>query len=328
LVKNYVFSTYNNLLTGIVTKSTGSWYNVRLADGTIIASRIGGKFRQDDKRLTNPIAVGDKVKIEIEQVEEETGIIREILPRDNYVVRQSPRRKHDLHLIASNVDQAIIVMTIVKPKLKQGFIDRFLLMTEPFNIPTTILFNKVDLYREKDIEVLAYLQDIYEEIGYQTLITSATRGDGLDELKSMLTNKTTLIGGQSGVGKSTLINGIAAELELRTGDISDYSGKGQHTTTFAEMFPLPFGGYLIDTPGIKNLSFNYFETLDVAHNFREFFAASSNCRFGGNCLHRSEPGCAVKEGLEDGTFSELRYANYLALLDEVEEQNYWERRKV
>jgi ribosome biogenesis GTPase len=219
-------------------------------------------------------------------------------------------------------------MTIAKPKLKQGFIDRFLLMTEPFSIPTTIVFNKVDLYREKDIEILAYLQDIYEEIGYQTLITSATRGDGLDELKDLLINKTTLISGQSGVGKSTLINGIAAELELRTGDISDYSGKGQHTTTFAEMFPLPFGGYLIDTPGIKNLSFNYFDTLDIAHNFREFFAVSSECRFGGNCLHRSEPGCAVKEGLEDGTFSELRYANYLALLDEVEEQNYWERRKV
>lgn len=316
------------MLAGIVTKSTGSWYNVRLSDGTIIACRIGGKFRQDDKRLTNPIAVGDQVRIEIEKVEEESGIIREILPRDNYVVRQSPRRKHDLHLIASNIDQAIIVMTVVKPKLKQGFIDRFLLMTEPFSIPTTILFNKVDLYREQDIEMLAYLQDIYEEIGYQTLITSATRGDGLEELQSMLTDKTTLISGQSGVGKSTLINGIASELDLRTGDISDYSGKGQHTTTFAEMFTLPFGGYLIDTPGIKNLSFNYFETLDIAHNFREFFVASVDCRFGGNCLHRSEPGCAVKAGLEDGTFSELRYANYLALLDEVEEQNYWERRKV
>lgn len=314
--------------TGIITKSTGSWYNVRLADGQVFACRIGGKFRQDDKRLTNPIAVGDKVRFEIEQTEEETGIIREILNRDNYVVRQSPRRKHDLHLIASNIDQAIIVMTIAKPKLKQGFIDRFLLMTEPFNIPTTILFNKVDLYKEKDIEILAYLQDIYEDIGYDTLITSAIHNDGLDEVKELLKDKTSLISGQSGVGKSTLINSIAPELDLKTGDISDYSGKGQHTTTFAEMFTLPFGGFLIDTPGIKNLSFNYFELLDIAHNFREFFVASSDCRFGGNCLHRSEPNCAVKEGMEDGTISELRYANYLALLEEVEEQNYWERRKV
>ncbi|MEL6969480.1 MAG: ribosome small subunit-dependent GTPase A [Bacteroidota bacterium] len=313
---------------GVITKSTGSWYSVRLADGTTVACRIGGKFRKDDKRLTNPIAVGDRVKIVIEVHDEGTGVIRTILPRENYVVRQSPRKKHSLHLIASNIDQAIVVMTIRQPKLKQGFIDRFLLMTEPFNIPTIIAFNKVDVYKEEDIEILAYLQDVYEDIGYDTLILSATEGHGLDEFKEVLTGKTSLIGGQSGVGKSTLINAIAPDLDLRTGDISDYSGKGQHTTTFAEMFELPFGGLLIDTPGIKTLSFNYLEPIDVAHNFREFFAASEGCKFGGNCLHRSEPGCAVKAGLEDGTFSELRYANYLTLLDEMEEQNYWERRKV
>ncbi len=313
---------------GVITKSTGSWYSVRLEDGTKVACRIGGKFRKEDKRLTNPIAVGDRVKIITEVDDEGTGVIRAILPRENYVVRQSPRKKHALHLIASNIDQAIIVMTIREPKLKQGFIDRFLLMTEPFNIPTIIAFNKVDVYKEEDIEILAYLQDVYEDIGYQTLILSATEGHGLDEFKEALTNKTSLIGGQSGVGKSTLINAIAPDLELRTGDISDYSGKGQPTTTFAEMFELSFDGLLIDTPGIKTLSFNYLEPIDVAHNFREFFAASENCKFGGNCLHRSEPGCAVKAGLEDGTFSELRYANYLTLLDEMEEQNYWERRKV
>jgi ribosome biogenesis GTPase len=318
----------DNLQDGIITKSTGSWYNVRLEDGQIIACRIGGKFRQDDKRLTNPIAVGDKVKIEIDIEEEGVGAIRTIMPRDNYVVRQSPRKKHSLHLIASNIDQAIIVMTIAQPKLKQGFIDRFLLMTEPFNIPTIIAFNKVDVYSEKDIDTLAYLQGVYEDIGYQTLILSATEGHGLEDFKTILKDKTTLIGGQSGVGKSTLINAIAPELDLRTGDISDYSGKGQHTTTFAEMFELPFGGLLIDTPGIKNLSFNYLELADVAHNFREFFVASSNCRFGGSCLHRSEPGCAVKAAIEEGEISELRYFNYLALLDEVDEQNYWERRNV
>ncbi|MEO0728538.1 MAG: ribosome small subunit-dependent GTPase A, partial [Bacteroidota bacterium] len=278
---------------GVITKSTGSWYSVRLADGTTVACRIGGKFRKDDKRLTNPIAVGDRVKIVIEVHDEGTGVIRTILPRENYVVRQSPRKKHSLHLIASNIDQAIVVMTIRQPKLKQGFIDRFLLMTEPFNIPTIIAFNKVDVYKEEDIEILAYLQDVYEDIGYDTLILSATEGHGLDEFKEVLTGKTSLIGGQSGVGKSTLINAIAPDLDLRTGDISDYSGKGQHTTTFAEMFELPFGGLLIDTPGIKTLSFNYLEPIDVAHNFREFFAASEDCKFGGNCLHRSEPGCAV-----------------------------------
>ena len=313
---------------GIITKSTGSWYNVRLEDGQIIACPIGGKFRQDDKRLTNPIAVGDKVKIEIDIEQEGVGIIRKILPRDNYVVRQSPRKKHSLHLIASNIDQAIIVMTIAQPKLKQAFIDRFLLMTEPFNIPTIIVFNKVDLYTEEDIDTLAYLQGLYEDIGYQTLILSATKGHGLEDFRTLLKDKTTLIAGQSGVGKSTLINAIAPDLDLRTGDISDYSGKGQHTTTFAEMFELPFGGLLIDTPGIKTLSFNYLELADVAHNFREFFAASSDCRFGGSCLHRSEPGCAVKAAIEAGEISELRYFNYLALLDEVDEQNYWERRNV
>lgn len=313
---------------GTVTKSTGSWYEVRTAPGEYIACRIGGKFRQEDKRLTNPIAVGDQVRIETEVDDEGTGVIREILARKNYVVRQSPRKKHSLHLIASNINQAMLVVTISQPKLKQGFIDRFLLMTEPFNIPTTLVFNKVDVYREEDIGVLAYLQEMYEDIGYETLILSAQRGDGIDEFKAALKDKTTLISGQSGVGKSTLINAVAPELDLRTGDISDYTGKGQHTTTFAEMFELSFGGLLIDTPGIKTLSFNYLEKADVAHNFREFFVASQNCRFGGNCLHRNEPGCAVKDGLETGAISELRYANYLTLLDEVEEQNYWERRKV
>jgi len=316
------------LKEGIITKSTGSWYNVLLADESSVACRIGGKFRKEDKRLTNPIAVGDKVLIEIEQGEEGTGMIRKIFPRQNYVVRQSPRKKHALHLLASNIDQAVLVMTIAQPKLKQGFIDRFLLMTEPFNIPTTIVFNKIDIYDENDQYIMEVLEEIYQEIGYTTLAISAISGQGIEEFEKHLKDKTTLIAGQSGVGKSTIINAISEGFGLRTGELSDYTGKGQHTTTFAEMFSLPFGGCLIDTPGIKTLSFNYLEPTDVAHNFREFFEASKNCKFGGSCLHRHEPKCAVKEGLEKHDFSELRYTNYLTLLEEVESQNYWERRNV
>ncbi|HMR42832.1 MAG TPA: ribosome small subunit-dependent GTPase A, partial [Saprospiraceae bacterium] len=256
----------------------------------------------------------------------ETGLIKKILPRRNYVVRQSPRKKHDLHLLASNVDQAFLIVTIVEPNLKQGFIDRFLLMTEPYNIPTYIIFNKKDIYKAPDLAVYDYLEAMYEKIGYETLLVSAKSNEGILDLSVLLKGKTTLIAGQSGVGKSSLMNAIDPSLQLRTKELSDYSGKGQHTTTFAEMFELKGGGALIDTPGIKTLSFNHLEPLDVAHNFREFFELSENCRFGGKCLHRSEPGCAVKSALEKEEISELRYINYLQILEEIEDQNYWERR--
>ena len=311
---------------GTVIKSTGSWYQVRLEDGKVINSRILGKFRLDGKKLTNPVAVGDEVNLELDSTDE-TGAIKKILPRRNYVVRQSPRRKHDLHLLASNIDQAVVIMTIVNPMLKQGFIDRFLLMTEPYDIPTIIIFNKADIYSEKDLAVFEYLKDIYEKIGYQVMLTSALEEEGKEDFKALLKDKITLISGQSGVGKSTLVNSVQPNLELKTQELSDYSGKGQHTTTFAEMHQLDFGGAIIDTPGIKTLSFNNLEPMDVAHNFREFFEHSEDCKFGGNCLHRNEPGCAVKEALEEGEISELRYMNYLTILEEVEEQNYWERRK-
>lgn len=294
--------------------------------GDDIRARIVGKFRLDGKKLTNPVAVGDLVEMEME-AHEEVGIIRNILPRKNYVVRQSPRRKHDMHLMASNIDQAIVIVTIVSPKLKQGFIDRFLLMTEPFDIPSLIVFNKADIYTEEDLGIFAYLEDLYQSIGYKVLLTSALEGIGMDELKSHLEGKTTLVSGQSGVGKSSLINTIAPDLELRTQELSDYSGKGQHTTTFAEMFQVNKQTHIIDTPGIKSLSFNFLTPMDVAHNFREFFELSDSCRFGGNCLHRNEPGCAVKAALEEETVSELRYVNYLTLLEEMEEQNHWERHK-
>jgi ribosome biogenesis GTPase len=277
-------------------------------------------------KLTNPVAVGDQVEVALEN-DGETGSIVKIMDRRNYVVRQSPRKKHDLHLLASNIDQAIVIMTIAQPKLKQGFIDRFLLMTEPYDIPSIIVFNKADIYSEADLAVFEMLKEIYEDIGYEVFLVSALEGIGIDRLRESLKDKITLIVGQSGVGKSTLINRIQPQLDLRTNELSDYSGKGQHTTTFAEMFDLDFGGAIIDTPGIKTLSFNNLEPIDIAHNFREFFQLSESCKFGGNCLHRDEPKCAVKQALETGEVSELRYFNYLTLLDEVEEQNYWERNK-
>lgn len=308
---------------GTIIRSTGSWYNVRLENDEVIECRIVGKFRLGKLKLTNPVAVGDEVNLVMES--EGKGLIKEILPRRNYVVRQSPRRKQYLHLLAANIDQAVVIVTIVEPKLKQGFIDRFLLMTEPYNIPSCIVFNKGDLYNDDDVSVFLYLREIYEKIGYRVIITSAEEGDGVDVLQDYLKGKTTLVCGQSGVGKSTLVNAVQPGLELRTNELSDYSGKGQHTTTFAEMFPLEFGGNIIDTPGIKGLAFSNLEPMDVAHNFREFFEKSSECKFGGQCLHKNEPKCAVKAAIEAEEISDLRYANYLAILDEIDEQNYWER---
>ncbi|MBX2929402.1 MAG: ribosome small subunit-dependent GTPase A [Saprospiraceae bacterium] len=313
--------------TGIVIKSTGSWYQVQSEDGRLWKCRIVGKLRLDGIKLTNPVGVGDQVQIEVENEAEDSALIKGVLPRRNYVVRQSPRRKHDLHLLAANVDQAVVIVTVIEPHLKQGFIDRFILMTEPQDIPAFIVFNKADLYGPPEMAVFDYLRDIYESIGYTTLLSSAQTGAGTAALKEILKDKVTLIGGQSGVGKSTLVNSIQPQLDIRTGDLSDYSGKGTHTTTFAEMHPLDFGGALIDTPGIKTLGFNNLQLLDIAHNFREFFQISDQCRFGGSCLHRQEPGCAVRAALGAGSVSELRYGNYLAILTEAEDQNYWERHK-
>lgn len=313
-------------MQGTVIKSTGSWYNVRMEDGQVLECRAVGKLRLNDLPLTNPIAVGDEVLFEMEN-ETGNGLIKGIMPRRNYVVRQSPRRKHDLHLLASNIDQALLVTTITQPKLKQGFIDRFLLMVEPYEIPTIIVFNKADLYSDEDLEVYAYLEDLYQGLGYTVILASAMTGDGVAELKAQLKDKVTMLSGQSGVGKSSLLNQIQANLELRVGEISDWSGKGQHTTTFAEMHPLDMGGQIIDTPGIKTLSFIHLEPNQVAHNFREIFALSPQCRFGGACLHRNEPKCAVKAAVERNEISAMRYENYLYILQEIEDLNYWERKK-
>ncbi|HMQ06878.1 MAG TPA: ribosome small subunit-dependent GTPase A [Saprospiraceae bacterium] len=309
---------------GIVVKSTGSWYNVKLENGEVLACRIRGKFKLGELKLTNPVAVGDVVDIEMES--DLNGMIVQILPRRNYVVRQSPRKKHDVHLLASNIDQALLIATIVQPNLKQGFIDRFLLMTEPYNIPVHIAFNKSDVYGEEERAMYKYIKEVYENIGYRVFLVSALDKTGIEELKMLLKDRYTLLSGQSGVGKSTLINAIDPSFSLKTGELSEYSGKGQHTTTFAEMFHLQLGGAIIDTPGIKTLSFNHLEVLDIAHNFREFFAASGQCKFS-NCTHRNEPGCAVKRLVESGQISELRYINYVTILEEVEDQNYWERHR-
>ncbi len=310
---------------GIVIKSTGSWYQVLLENEAVIDCRIIGKFRLNGMKITNPVAVGDRVEVEKEA--DDKGIIKNIMPRENFVVRQSPRKKHFLHLLASNLDQAVVIMTIINPNLKQGFIDRFLLMTEPYNIPVIIVFNKADLYGEEELTVYHYLREIYEKIGYEVRLVSSTTGTGLDELKRSLKDKISLISGQSGVGKSTLVNALQPHLDIHTNEISDYSGKGMHTTTFAEMFPLDFGGHIIDTPGIKTLAFNNLTPMEVVHNFRELFKYSKDCKFA-DCTHRNEPGCAVKTAVEEDEISELRYMNYVTILEEIEDQNYWERHKI
>ena len=308
------------MIKGKVLKSTGSWYNVLLESGEMIDARIAGKLRLDDLKSTNPLAVGDVVQLQ------KTGndySVTAVEPRKNYVVRQSPRKKHNVHLLASNVDLALLIVTIVEPKVKTGFIDRFLLMTEPYEIPVTIVFNKYDLYKKEDLELYRYFEAVYTNIGYNVIPVSCVTQLNLDLIYSSIHNKTVLIAGQSGVGKSSIVNAVAPGLELRTNELSEYSGKGQHTTTFAEMHPIPDGGYIIDTPGIKTLAFNNLEILDVAHNFREFFILSQDCKFS-NCMHRNEPGCAVKKALEAGEISSDRYANYLQIIDEIENQNYWE----
>lgn len=313
-------------MKGIVTRVTGSWHDVRLEDQTILPCRIIGKLRLEDIKTTNPVGVGDEVNVEYEPDDAFKGVITDVLPRRNYIVRQSPRKKHELHLLAANIDQAILVTTIINPMLKMGFIDRFLLMTEPHNIPAIIVINKSDLLSGEEQEIFGGLKIMYEDIGYQVMQCSAHTGEGVDTLRDVLKDKTSLVAGQSGVGKSTLINAIQPGLGLRTDEISDYSGKGQHTTTFAEMFRLDIGGFIIDTPGIKMLSFNNLEPMDVAHNFREFFERSPECRYP-DCLHRGEPGCAVKKAMDQGEISPLRYEHYLQILSEIEDQNYWERHR-
>ncbi|MCP4440321.1 MAG: ribosome small subunit-dependent GTPase A [Aureispira sp.] len=313
-------------MKGTITKSTGSWYMVRLDSDEVLRCSIKGKFRLKGVKLTNPIAVGDSVEVEQGQgMEDGMGIITKLHPRRNYVLRQSTRKRHYMHMLACNIDQAFLVTTIAHPMLKPGFIDRFLLTTATHDIPTYIIVNKADAYDEGELEMYGGLSVIYGDIGYKTLLVSAEQGDGIDKLRTLLKDKRTLVCGHSGVGKSSLVNAVQPNLELFTQEVSDYSGKGMHTTTFAEMYNLDFGGELIDTPGIKELGFINMEPMDVAHNFKEFFEHSKNCKFN-NCMHLNEPHCAVKNAIEEGYISPLRYQNYLGIMEEVMGQNYWERK--
>ncbi|MBK9270843.1 MAG: ribosome small subunit-dependent GTPase A [Saprospiraceae bacterium] len=311
---------------GLVKRSTGSWYEVYLPETKqTLKCRIAGKMKLLEKELTNPVAVGDFVNLSEEG--DEQGIIQSILPRKNFIARQSPRKKHQIHLIAANVDLAIVVSTIKEPDLKLGFIDRFLLTTEPRDIPVLILFNKSDLWDAEDWETFRAVEWMYQRIGYSVLPVSTIHHSNIDQLKELIRNKTCLIAGQSGAGKSSLLNALDPEMDLKTSALSNYTGKGTHTTTFAEMFEISENTFVIDTPGIKTLGFNNMEVMDVAHNFKEFFQFSDRCRFGNLCTHRNEPGCAVKEAIENNEISALRYQSYLSICEELEGQNYWERKK-
>ncbi len=313
-------------MTGLVKRSTGSWYDVLdPLEHRLYKCRLAGKMKLQEKELTNPVAVGDFVEFSVEN--EDQGIINIVEPRRNFVARQSPRQKHQIHIIAANLDQALLVSTIREPDLKLGFIDRFLLTTEPQDIPTLIALNKCDLWNEEDNELFEGVKKLYNDIGYTVLKVSASRGEGIEDLRSRLSGRTTLISGQSGAGKSSLLNAVHPGIGLRTSELSGYTGKGTHTTTFAEMFETDPQTYVIDTPGIKTLGFNNLEIMDVAHNFREFFLRSPQCRFGSICTHRNEPDCAVKKAIEEGSVSALRYQSYLSICEEIDAQNYWERKK-
>lgn len=273
-----------------------------------------GKFKLEEEKLTNPIAVGDFVTVEFEETEN-TAVIAEILPRKNFISRQSPRQKQARHIIAANIDQAFLVATISNPRTSTGFIDRFLLTAEAYDIPAHILFNKQDLLGEKDLKKQEEICTALRQIQYPVHLISAQTKAGMSMLESLLKEKTTLISGHSGVGKSTLINAIHPVANLKTGEISEYHQKGMHVTTFAEMHELPFGGYVIDTPGIKEFGLLDIEPQEVSHYFREMRELVNECKFN-NCLHVNEPKCAVKQALQEGKISEERYKNYLNILED------------
>lgn len=297
---------------GLVMRSTGSWYEVRTTEGSILQCRLKGKFKIKDLKVTNPIAVGDKVAYDIENETENTGIIYDILPRDNYIIRKSVHKAAHGHLLASNIDQAVLIVTLTFPRTSLGFIDRFLVSAESFRIPTVLVFNKLDVLSEEQVAYQEELADLYEGMGYRCLFTSATNNIGVDSFKEVLEGKVSLIAGHSGVGKSTLVNTIAPDLDLPTSEISTFANKGVHTTTFAEMFEISTGTFIIDSPGIKELGLADIEKEEISHYFPEMRELLGECRFH-NCMHIDEPKCAVKEAVVEGTIAESRYASYLSM---------------
>jgi ribosome biogenesis GTPase len=304
-----------------VYKSTGSWYIVKDESGRIFNARMKGVMKLDDITSTNPVAVGDIVEMEIETEESSTAIIDEIHARHNYINRQSPRHKHQHHIVASNLDQSLLVATLKEPKTSQGFIDRFLVASEMYHVPALVVFNKADLYKSKELQRYEALKDMYEAIGYKVFLISAAKNEGVEAVLELLKNKTTLISGHSGVGKSSLLNVIFPDINLRTQDVSGWSGKGQHTTTFAEMYDLPFGGRIIDTPGMREFGLVDISKQELSHYFPELRDRLNDCQFN-NCLHVNEPGCAIKEAVMNGAVHEDRYVSYINILDSIEEKSY------
>ncbi|MBC8045257.1 MAG: ribosome small subunit-dependent GTPase A [Fimbriimonadaceae bacterium] len=316
-------------MQGIVIQSTGSFYDVMLDGGEIIVCRLKGKFRLDDKKQTNPVAVGDKVIIEKDvrpggEVEHnrDNFVIEEIHPRKNYIIRSDTHKKEFKNIIASNIDQCVIIASLIQPRTSYGFIDRVLLTAEVYDIPAYVIFNKHDLYRKRENELLEEFMFSYNEAGYKSFSTSVIKNENLDKLKALLQNKTTLLTGHSGVGKSTLVNTIEPQLNLKVKEISKHTEKGKHTTTFARMYKLSFGGFIIDTPGIKEFGLMDIEAYEVGHYFPEIRKLIDKCKFN-NCLHINEEGCVVKQLLEEGKFSPSRYNSYVTIHEEIKAGRKW-----
>ncbi len=300
---------------GLIIRSTGSWYDVRdAADGHVYQCRLKGKFKIKGLQTSNPLAVGDRVRFAVEDEAENTGIVVEIEPRENYIARASVHKTAQAHLLAANLDQAVLIVTLDFPRTSLGFIDRFTVSAESFRIPVVIVFNKLDLFDEEGRAGQDEIAAMYERIGYGTLQTSTLTGEGVQALKGVLQNKVTLLSGHSGVGKSSLVNAIAPGLNLRTNEVSTFANKGVHTTTFAEMFELGPDTFLIDTPGIKELGLIDIERAEMGHFFPEMRERLNECRFH-NCLHLNEPGCAVLEAVEAGDIAPSRYLSYLSMME-------------
>jgi len=302
-------------MTGTVYKSTGSWYTVKTDEGTIYKCRMKGKFRIKGIKSTNPIAVGDVVDFTVEEKNnEQTGVIHTIHDRMNYIIRKSVNLSKRIHIIASNIDQVFLLITLNNPPTFTSFIDRFLATTEAYNVKTVLLFNKVDTYNEEELLDVKYLAALYRNIGYECIGVSALEGRNVDQVKDMMLNKTSMFVGHSGVGKSTLVNTIESGLDIKTKEISSQHSQGQHTTTFAEMFDLSFDARIIDTPGIKGFGIVDMEKEEITDYFPEFFALKQDCKFN-NCLHIEEPHCAVKKALENADIAYSRYKSYIQMIE-------------
>ena len=306
-------------MRGLVIRNTGSWYVVRTDDGRLVNSNIKGNFRLKGIRSTNPVAVGDYVQIAVNP--EGTAFITEIEDRRNYVIRKASNLSKQSHIIAANVDQVFLLATVAHPETSTIFIDRFLASAEAYRIPVVLVFNKTDCYTEDERRYMEAVMTLYDTIAYACHACSALQGTGMDALRDMLRDKTTLLSGNSGVGKSTLLNALIPGLNAKTAEISSAHDTGMHTTTFSEMFDLPGGGSVIDTPGIKGFGTFDFEKEEVAHYFREIFRESAGCKYG-NCTHTHEPGCAVRRAVEEHRISESRYASYLNMLEDPDETKY------